>query len=231
MPDQDEQLLSTLEVVQEQLTETQALNRRLKEGFMGLSEARFGSRWNKINKYSFPAEIQPTLRVILKPSSGGEPPRWEVRKEKPRPADSGRGGVKDSGAGDSAKNDSARTRDGEGLRKRNVGTKQPEKNSSAAVSGGGDKNEDARQRDSTTSTSRVARSAHVDNLDPQRDPLTWFGLPPPPLRRAQVVFCEAFETVPHIANLTLDIAQRVKAYSHTESEETNADRENVEEHN
>eukprot|EP00750_Incisomonas_marina_P032058 INCI8797.1.p1 GENE.INCI8797.1~~INCI8797.1.p1 ORF type:complete len:224 (+),score=29.96 INCI8797.1:111-782(+) len=221
MPDQDEQLLSTLEVVQEQLTETQALNRRLKEGFMGVSEARFGSRWNKINKYSFPAEIQPTLRVVLKPASGGRPPHWEVRKEKPiLPARSGL--AKGTGTGDSAK-----ARNGEGLRKRNVGTKA--KDNSAAVSGGGEKSEDSRPRDTTTTTKSPARSPPVDNLDPQRDPLTWFGLPPPSLRRAQTMFCEAFEkTVPHIANLTLDIAQRVKAYSRTAGE-TNVDRDNVEE--
>ena len=124
MAEIDDALLSSLETMEEMATKALQLNRRIKDGFMNLSEARFGSRWNKINRFSFPSEIRPTMRVVLRQNDDGAT-SWELLREAPPPPD--RSSVS-STASSATSTASATSSFPKGMRKRVVGS------SSSAVS-------------------------------------------------------------------------------------------------
>jgi len=185
MAERDELLISTLENVQALADEKQALNLTLKKGTFSIAEARFGSRWNKINRNSFPPLIEPTLKVVLQPGSGDSPAHWALHRESsPAPSSSPVQADEDEASG---------------LRKRNT---------SKNKDGDDVKHAKASLSKSPHSPSRTK----VDNTDPKRDPLGWFGLPPPALKRSQHAFREAMSRIPQLARISLTIQQQIQQY-------------------
>jgi hypothetical protein len=223
MAELDEQLLSSLEAVQDLQTLAQDVNHRLKDGFLRLSEARFGLRWNKINPSSFPPTIEPTMRVVLQAGADGEASRWVLQREEVEPAFCKK--PTEAAVADESVAAAAAAGEPVGLRQRRPAT-------DGGVAGGAAKGDGESPSRSTATSTVVQRggllraeggvvlSPHSakDNTDPKRDPLGWFGLPSPALKRAQAVFREAFDQIPAVASMAREICLRTEAFKHQRSD-------------
>lgn len=212
MADADEQLLITLEKVEKLCRNSIKLNKKLSDGFFGLSEARFGSRWNKINQYSFPARFEPSVKVLLVPQAGTKRLVWTLVKEhegsstEQAPIETF---IDEQKSEETESTLRHRRKDGNKRSStRNVrtdiacnGVKSPVKNAKTKTPG------------SNEGGHNIASNAPKSRTIARRNPLNWFGLPPPALQRAQNAFAESIALVPLQANLAHDTMEASAAFA------------------
>jgi hypothetical protein len=236
MADADELLMTALEQAEALTGDAQELNRSMRDGFMGITEARYGSRWNKINQFSFPTVFEPRFKVVLRPGLGGGSgggggaaasksgePEW-VLVAVAGDADDDVNGDGGSAAGTVGAKKGVAAGSPAGLRQRRGGggakdatttgsstSRSGKAGGSDSGRGGDDDNDDSGSQESSSSSPTTGRES-VDNTDPRRDPLQWFVLPPPALKRAQEAFAAAMGRVPRMATAVVNLTHTVRAF-------------------